>query len=70
MKLTLFVFNEPQKKQLNTGQKLNGEPLLKVDIEGIASQSVALETGAYMLALLSREPVPVEIAYRATYREY
>ncbi len=64
------MLSEQQRNQLSTGKTLTGEPLMKVEIEGTASQSVALERGTYMIAVLNREPVPVQIAFRATFRGY
>jgi uncharacterized caspase-like protein len=69
-KLELVVLSEQQRNQLSTGKTLTGEPLMKVEIEGTASQTVALERGTYMIAVLNREPVPVQIAFRATFRGY
>ena len=69
-KLGLTVLGEKQKRQLATGQKLTGEPLLKIEIEGTASHTVSLDRGTYLLAVINREPTPTQIAYRVTFRGY
>jgi len=70
--LTLMILTQQQKAQVSTGQRLAGDPLARVAIEGpeTAHHSVVVGQGNYFVAFLNSEPKSITVTYRASIKAF
>ncbi|MDE2236073.1 MAG: hypothetical protein KGK44_11100 [Gammaproteobacteria bacterium] len=65
----MLVLNTQQVNQLNQGQNFTGEPLLKLMISGVASQTVLLpDSGQYWVCFVNTGNSEVDLEVRAEFR--
>lgn len=66
--LLLMLVTGDQYKSMLTGQKPSGDPLMRLTIEGTASQPITLNGGEYFIALLNKASTDTRLTYRVTWR--
>ena len=67
--LMFTMITGEQYRQIATGQKPIGQPLMKDILSGSGSRSVNLERGNYFIAFNNHASTRTEIHYRASFRE-
>ena len=68
--LTLLMISREQKQQLEAGNPINGQPRVRMAIDGVASQSLLAEAGEYYIAVFNPEAEPVSMTYRVSARAF
>lgn len=71
--LTMVLLSDEQWNQANTGQRLEGQPLMRAPIDGTASQEIRLERGTYHLVFLNKyegKETSTTVAMRASFRAF
>jgi hypothetical protein len=68
--LSLVMVTAAQKEQMNSGVAMSGTPLVRLVVDGVASQSVTVDGGNYYVALLNDTPQPVTVTYRTSARAF
>jgi hypothetical protein len=51
--LTMVLLTESQWSSVNAGRRLEGDPVMRLQIDGTASQEIRLERGSYHLVFLN-----------------
>ena len=70
--LTLMILTQRQKAQVSSGQRLEGDPLARVAIEGpeTANHSVVVGQDNYFVAFLNNEPRSITVIYRVSIKAF
>ena len=71
--LTRVLLSDEQGNQANTGRRMEGQPAMRVPIDGTASQEVQLERGTYHLVFLNKyegKETSTTVATRCSFRAF
>jgi hypothetical protein len=65
--LSLLLLTKKQYESVAAGRKPDGDPLIRVPIEGVASQKRFLSEGEYVLFVVNNSSTATRLTYRATW---
>lgn len=71
--LTLVLLTDEQWNEANSGQRMEGQPVMRLPIDGNASQEVQIERGTYHLVFLNKyegKETSTGVAMRASFRAF
>jgi hypothetical protein len=68
--LTLMLVTEAQKNAMSAGGKLNGDPLVRIPIEAVASHTVRLSPGRYHMFFLNSDSSQTQVFYRTSLQPF
>ena len=68
--LTLLVLNSAQKAQMDAGRPITGRPEVRMNIDGVASETLTVQQGGYYVAILNSYPQAVSVTYRVQARAF
>lgn len=71
--LTLMVLTSEQKMQISSGQRLLGDPMARILIQGpeTAAQTVPLDSGGNLfVAFVNSDAKSVQVAYRTSFKAF
>jgi len=66
--LLLMLLTDAQYKTVLAGQTPQGNPLIKQNVDGVASVNYTLDPGVYDIFFISSSPTGIQVVYRGTWR--
>jgi len=67
-RLLLMLLTNDQYNAIAAGRQASGDPIIRVTINGTASQTIILDRGEYFIFLGNDDPTNTRVTYRATWQ--